>query len=309
MDPVIAVRRGGLGDLLVALPALRLLRAAFPDPRLTLVCRREYGHLFLDAGVVDGLEDAEDFRWAALAGANIPLDRSGASFPEAGLVVGWFHSRTAKDFEKNAAALWPGAQVRALTADPRSGKPLSRVFYDLTVECLRSANRPVAAFEECARLPLPPRPESPGSPARPYAVVHPGGGSRLKLWPGERFRDVVQTLAVAGLSGAVVLGEADVSLKAEWSGLCLPSGWILLDRPLLPDLAALLSTAAFYLGNDSGVTHLAAALGAPGLSIFRTEFAGAWRPGGGIKVISADDVRDISASAVRSRLAFSRLIR
>ena len=304
MNSLVAVRRGGLGDLLVALPAVRLLRFAFPESRITLVSRPVFGRLFVEAGVVDAVEDTDDFRWAALAGAGETRNRGDLSLPEAGLVVGWFHSRTASDFKINAAALWSRASIWVLVADPLAGEPLSRSFFDQTAGCLRSLNRPVVPFEECVRLPLPPRTALKGSPARPYAVVHPGGGSRLKLWPGERFRNIVRTLAAADLSGAVVLGEAESSLKAEWAESSLPSGWILLDRPPLLDLAALLSEASFYLGNDSGVTHLAAALGAPGLAVFRTEFVRAWRPGGKIDLISAADVRDIPVAAVLSRLDF-----
>jgi len=309
MNSLIAVRRGGLGDLLVALPAVRLLRSAFPEFRITLVSRRTYGCLFAEAGITDAVEDADDFRWAALTGAAELRGREEFSFPEPGIAVGWFHSPTASDFEKSAAALWSRASIWAFTADPVAGEPLSRSFFNQTTACIRRWNRPAAPFEECARLPLPPRPAPPGSPARPYAVVHPGGGSRLKLWPGERFREIIRALAAAGLSGAVVLGEAETSLKTEWAGSSLPSGWILLDRPPLLDLAALLAGASFYLGNDSGVTHLAAALGAPGLAVFRSEFFRAWRPGGRINVVSAPDVRGLSAAAVLLRLDFSRSIR
>ncbi|MCX6564831.1 MAG: glycosyltransferase family 9 protein [Candidatus Aminicenantes bacterium] len=309
MNSLIAVRRGGLGDLLVALPAVRLLRFAFPESRITLVSRPAYGCLFVEAGVVDAVEDADDFRWAALAGADEFLNREDLFLPEAGLVVGWFHSRTASDFKKGAAALLPGASIWAIDSDPLAGKPLSRSFFNQTTACIRRLNCPAAPFEECDRLTLPPRPAPRGCPARPYAVVHPGGGSRLKLWPGERFREIIRALAEAGLSGAVVLGEAETSLTTEWTDSSLPSGWILVDRPSLPDLAALLSGASYYLGNDSGVTHLAAVLGAPGLAVFRSEFAGAWHPGGKIDVISAEDVRDISVAAVLTRLDFSRSIR
>ena len=69
-----------------------------------------------------------------------------------------------------------------------------------------------------------------------------------------------------------------------------------------PGSRLLLSGASLYLGNDSGVTHLAAVLGVPGAAVFREEFAGAWHPGGKIAQVSAADVRDISVEAVLSSL-------
>jgi ADP-heptose:LPS heptosyltransferase len=310
---IIAVRRGGLGDLLVVLPSLRLLRAAFPETRITLVARRDYGRLFPAAGIVDTVDDADEFRWSALASPGAARDVGPFSFPEADLVVGWFHAPTAEDFRKSAAALWPAAEVRVIEADPAAGHPLNRSFFNQTAASLFGRDRPVVRFEDCSRLPLP-RPVAPAAgagrfPASPYVVVHPGGGSPAKLWPGGHFRKVIRRSAEAGLSGAVVLGEAEESLRAEWTawaGSERPAGWILLDRPALEDLAALLTNASFYFGNDSGVTHLAAVLGLPGLAVFRDKFARAWNPGGNIIVVSAPDVRALEVSPIFSRVDFLR---
>ncbi|MHB8054091.1 MAG: glycosyltransferase family 9 protein [Candidatus Aminicenantales bacterium] len=313
MRSIIAVRRGGLGDLLTALPSLRLLRSALPEARITLVARRAYGRLIAAAGVVDAVEDADDFRWAALAAPEAAKSVACLSLPEADLVVGWFQASTAEDFQKNAAALWPAAEVRTFKIDPAAGLPLNISFFAQTAAFLSELNRPGVSFADCARLPLSVPLDFDTRPGRfansPYIVVHPGGGSRAKLWPGEYFRGMIRWFAEAGFSGAVVLGEAEEDLRAEWTGWAgseRPAGWILLDRPPLEDLAALLSGASFYCGNDSGVTHLAAVLGTSGLAVFREKFARAWNPGGNITVVSSPEVRDISIDEVFSRLDFSR---
>lgn len=114
-------------------------------------------------------------------------------------------------------------------------------------------------------------------------------------------------MAGNGFSGAVVLGEAESAIRIEWSSFAFPPGWILLDRPSLLSLAALISGAAAYFGNDSGITHLAAALGTPGLAVFRSEFIKAWRPYGMIETLEAPDVRDISVDSVLSRFPSVRI--
>ena len=302
MPSLMALRRGGLGDLLFALPAVRLLRMSLPEARITLVARPIFGRLFLDSGIVDAVADADDFRWAALAGADGLPKRLIADPAEIDLAAGWFHSPSAAVFERGAAGLWPGARILTVSADPSAGRPLSVSFFEGTAAGLRNLGLPSAPFESCAFLPRPPGLTGVPALGRPYAVVHPGAGSRLKRWPGGRFQQAVRSLAASGLSGAVVLGEAESSLKAEWIARVLPPGWLLLDRPAVPELAALLSGASLYLGNDSGVTHLAAVLGVPGAAVFREEFAGAWHPGGKIAQVSAADVRDISVEAVLSSL-------
>jgi heptosyltransferase-3 len=297
LKSILAIRRGGLGDLLVILPSLRLLRSAFPEARITLVARTAYGRLFLEAGVADSIEDADDFRWAPLVDPDAPARPGLFSLPEPRAVLGWFHSGAGAAFHPSASALWPGAEVRSLFVDPAEGRPLNRIFFDLTREYVLSSKRPTNAFGECAGLPYPPR-----VPAGRFAVVHPGSGGQRKIWPLDRFLEIVQFLAGKGYSGAVVTGEAEGVLEARLAEIELPTGWRRFCSLTISDLANLLVGAAIYLGNDSGVTHLAAVLGVPGLAVFREEFSSAWRPGGKIEVISADDVHDISTEAVQAEL-------
>jgi heptosyltransferase-3 len=310
MTSIVAVRWGGLGDLLVILPSLRLIRAAFPEARITLVARIAYSRIFLAAGVVDVIEDAENFQWAALVDAGVKANPRDFPLPEADIVLGWFHSKAGADFQAQASTVWPKAITRSFVADPSAGRPLNQSFFDLTTKFAEDLNRPTAAFWECARLPLPPhipagqrRQSGLETPAGRFAVVHPGGGGRRKLWPVDRFLEIVGFLAGRGLAGVIVTGEAENHLDAELTGLTLPPGWIRWDRPPLFDLAALLAGSAFYLGNDSGVTHLAAVMGIPGLAVFRSEFADAWRPGGRITVVSSGDIRDLTPAAVLAELA------
>jgi len=92
MKEALLIRFGGLGDLLVALPSIRLVRGKFPDARLTLACRKQYGELLLDAGFVDKIM-AED------SPVLLPLFEDGVG-TEADLssrlesfdwIVGWTH--------------------------------------------------------------------------------------------------------------------------------------------------------------------------------------------------------------------------
>jgi ADP-heptose:LPS heptosyltransferase len=98
-----------------------------------------------------------------------------------------------------------------------------------------------------------------------YAVIHPFSGSASKNWPLERFRSLAAKLRMPVRWCA---GEEDPALAEA------------VRIPDLFDLARFLKGAALYVGNDSGVTHLAAAVGTPTLAIFVASDPVVWGPRG-----------------------------
>jgi ADP-heptose:LPS heptosyltransferase len=111
---------------------------------------------------------------------------------------------------------------------------------------------------------------------RPWLIVHPGAGSAAKCWPAEAFARAITTMAARARVNVIVhAGPAD----AEAAGALrrrLGAGVAWLVNPSLATLAGALSHATIYLGNDSGVSHLAAALGVPSLVLFDARHL-AWR--------------------------------
>ena len=109
-----------------------------------------------------------------------------------------------------------------------------------------------------------------------FLAVHPGSGSATKNWPAQRFAALIDALA-AGEAWLLVEGPADEASAAPLRGL--PRAVLARDRPLR-SLGALLGHAGLYVGNDSGVTHLAAAWGAPTLALFGPTDPAVWGPVG-----------------------------
>lgn len=94
----------------------------------------------------------------------------------------------------------------------------------------------------------------------PYVVLHPGAQAPAKRWAIERFRQVGEALARKGFAVAVI-GSADE--RGEQERAFAGCGFVMLSGLTdLAALAALLAGARFFLGNDSGPSHLAAAVGA-----------------------------------------------
>jgi ADP-heptose:LPS heptosyltransferase len=109
-------------------------------------------------------------------------------------------------------------------------------------------------------------------------VVHPGAGGRGKLWATEGFAAVLDRLARRESRLAVVVhrGPADSEAVAALSA-ALGRPAMVLEEPDLTVLAGALSVAAAYIGNDSGISHLAATLGVPSVVLFTAERI-SWRP-------------------------------
>ena len=105
-----------------------------------------------------------------------------------------------------------------------------------------------------------------------FLAVHPGSGSPAKNWPAERFAEAARRLC-GGRPCLLVLKPAEEQ-PAPWPGAIVAREW-----PLRA-LGAVLSRAGLFLGNDSGVAHLAAASGAPTLTLFGPTDPALWAPVG-----------------------------
>jgi len=106
------------------------------------------------------------------------------------------------------------------------------------------------------------------APAGDFAVIQPFSGSPRKNWPLERFREIA-----AGLSGTL-------GMPVRWCAGPEEDLEGALRIHNLYELAGMLRSARIYIGNDSGITHLAAASGAPVVAIFGPTDPAVWAPRG-----------------------------
>lgn len=267
----LVIHPGPLGDLLLAVPALRALRRLPGGQPLELAARPSLGALLLALGVADGWRDAEALGLGALfveAGVpEIPALRGRSR------VVSWFGAHDPVYVRRLRTAA-PGAVV----ASPRGNGTLP-VWVHLcrSVGVPEEWQEPVSAPEAlgaAGRRAL----ETAGWDGRhPLLVVHPGAGSRGKRWPPEAFADVLCRIARESPVRLVVnQGPADadaVQALTRHLGGSVP----VLREPPLEVLAGALAQADAYLGNDSGPSHLAAALGVPAVVVFESHRL-PWRP-------------------------------
>lgn len=245
-------RAGALGDFVVTLPALRELHAERGGLHLVgnaTAARALAPELFARS------ESIDDPRWAGLFDDAIPLPE-----PEGEAVV------LLRDPGAAARLRRRGWRIAAAGA-PFSTEPHRHVAEHL----LAVVGRADAArrWRTATTLATPLRE---GSARR--LVVHPGSGSPRKNWPVERFAELLDHL---GVPGPILCGPADAEAAERLSRL---SGRPVAIPASLAELVDLLAGATLYVGNDSGVSHVAAALGTPTVTVFGPTRAARWAPWG-----------------------------
>ena len=110
-----------------------------------------------------------------------------------------------------------------------------------------------------------------GAIDRPVLAVHAGAGARGKRWASDGFAGVAARWRDAGGAVVEIVGPADHDLPA------IAGAHRIADWPLA-DLVALLARVDAYVGNDSGVSHLAGVAGARGVAVFGPTAARRWAP-------------------------------
>jgi ADP-heptose:LPS heptosyltransferase len=148
-------------------------------------------------------------------------------------------------------------------------------------------------------------------PGQPYEVIHPGAGSPRKCWPLERFVELTRLLRGTGagqrgrkkssprLGVVLVLGPVECEWWGQDRAETLKREFPTLVCPSLMTLAGVLAGAAGFLGNDSGVSHLAAGVGAPTVALFGPTQARHFAPlGPKVRVIQDTTLDAITLSQV-----------
>ncbi len=301
MPRILVIRGGAIGDFILTLPALALLRTEFPQARIEILGYKhivalaegryyahatrsiEYGGLsrfFIPnaelpgdlveyfsgfAQVVSYLYDPDNFFEANLRRAGVKNLLSGYSpldeSAHATRQLARPLERLALFLEDEQARLYPSDEDRAFAADFLQGLP------------------------------------------GPILAIHPGSGGKHKLWPLQQWREMLHTLRSRPAPPPILLigGEADATQVAALAEFAAKTAW---NLPL-PRLAAILARCAAFAGNDSGISHLAAAVGTPSLVLFGPTPPAVWAPvGGHVRVLQAPggDMARLSPATVLGEL-------
>ena len=277
---VLIIHPGGLGDVLLSLPAIVSIRNRYPAHRILLMAESEVGHLLQACRVVDHVIPTEAGDLAGLFSGAQQISVSTRQWAErCDLAVGWL-----KDPDGAFRSTLEQLRVRQVVVEsptPRPGVHQSRRFFDTLEKLPGDRTWPAHLF-------VPDQFRETGADVlravgiqREQAVVlcHPGSGSRHKCIRSEIMAEIIQKVQQRKFTPVIVGGPADDDAveRLRHGGLhTLP----VIQRQRLATLAGILTHARLFIGHDSGLTHLAALIQRPTVAIFGPTDPRQWAPQG-----------------------------
>jgi len=276
--PILLIRPGGIGDAVMLLPALSALHDALPDRRIDILCETRNRPVFDLA-----TPDAQILTYDTAPAKTLRRLRGNAygtvidteQFHNfSGVMAAWTRAPLRIGFKINPRRR--GLYTHWVSYDPDG--PEDRQFMRLAQAAL-GAHPPLPprlGIIPAGRLPVLP-PDT--VPDRPFLLVHAGGSTRNKCMPAQTLAQACrQAASKAGLA-IVVTGARMDQHQAQALVGALGGGVInLCGRLSLTQTAALCRHAALLVGPDSGIAHLAVAVGTPAVVLFGPSDPAKWGP-------------------------------
>jgi heptosyltransferase-3 len=274
---ILVIRGGAIGDFILTLPAIRLVRDAFPRAALEIL---GYKHIVSLAEGRFYAQATRSIEYAPMArffvpGAELDAELS-AYFSGFQQIIsylsdpqGYFAANLSRTGAKQVLHAYSTLDASAHAA-VQLARPLEKLALYLehpAAEVFPNAHDHAAAAGLLSRM------------GGPFIALHPGSGSERKNWMPERWAEVVEGLLekYPHLRLLLIGGEADerplaavlarVGARAE-----------VVRHLALPHLAAVLHRCQLFLGHDTGIAHLAGASGAPCLLLFGPTDPAVWAP-------------------------------
>jgi ADP-heptose:LPS heptosyltransferase len=265
------IRPGGIGDAVLLIPALSILKENFPCADVDILAERRNADIFTLCPAVTRIllyHRASDLAGVFKRSYDLVIDTE------------QWHRLSA------VVALCTRAPVRAGFATNERARLFSHpVSYDQDVyegsSFLRLVEsvigRPIRSDHTGPFIAIPP--DLDGQPG-PTVVISPGASIPEKRWGSERFAELAARLDEQGLTVAVVGGKAERKQARVVCSSGHPGVTDLTGRLSLRDVARLLARASVLVTPDSGLLHLASAVGTPTVSLFGASNQTKWAPRG-----------------------------
>jgi ADP-heptose:LPS heptosyltransferase len=268
---ILVVRGGALGDFILTLPVLAALRRRFPTHSLEILGYKPPASLALASGLADRVSALES---PLLAGF---FARDGSWSAQAAEYFAGFELIISYVYDPET--IFQSNVLRCGTAQFLAGP--HRPDESSQSHATRTLLRPLEILGISQADPRPrlvlPGPAEPGALKR--LAVHPGSGSAQKNWPETKWAEFLQRLTTETCWHFLLIGGEAEGARCERLAAALPTDRVRLARNLPPvELAQKMRSCAAFIGHDSGVTHLAAALDLPGLVLWGPSNESVWRP-------------------------------
>lgn len=278
---ILVIRGGAIGDFILTLPAIAALRRQFPGAQLEVLGYPHIAQLALVGGLVDRVQPIEARGLAGFFARGSELTPDLADyFSRFDIIVSYLYDPDAI-FQTNVATCARGQFIAA------PHRPDEKELVHATKVYLKPLERlaifdadPVPRLAFAAQL----------STRNSQLALHPGSGSESKNWPETKWAELlVRLVGESEINLLLVGGEAEGERLQRLTAK-LPPGRFEMVRSLpLAELAARLQSGAGFVGHDSGISHLAAALGLPCVVLWANTSEEIWRPQGRNVVVVRDN--------------------
>jgi heptosyltransferase-3 len=272
MKGILIWHQGAIGDLILSLPAVYSIRRHFCRSPLHLIARSDLSDILRASGVADETSSNERALYADFFSEDGISDRARDFLENFGSAFVFMRGKN-KTFMKNIAR-HISACVHISTVPPDDVRQHVSSFQ------MKQLRRRGIALSAPPCLDLPRQSAEIDSGGR-VITVHPGSGGREKRWGLQRFLDLITILAEEDLFRFfLILGPAEEDMLAECRAFVSEReirAEVISGEPL-SYISAVLKESSLHVGNDSGITHLASALGRPVVAIFGRTDPAVWGP-------------------------------
>ena len=305
-NKILVIRGGAIGDFILTLPVFQALRSQFMESEIHVLGYPKIAGLSLLTGHVDAVHPIEAREMAGFFARNGTLDKNLMGFfDEYGLIISYLFDPD-EIFQTNV-----GRATKAQFIVGRH-RPLESADDHATSVFLQALEK-VAVFGADPEPRLDKIRTMPGASNafnQPVIAFHPGSGSATKNWPEANWAVLIQSLvAETDFHFLAVGGEAEADRYSRLTKL-IPGER--LDQAFsvpLNDLAGRLSGCHGFIGHDSGISHLAAAVGLPGVLIWPSTNPKIWAPvSRQFRIIHSNNSNDQGIDSIAPTDVFSAAI-
>ncbi len=296
---ILVIRGGAIGDFILTLPVLAALRRQFPRAHLEVLGYPHIAQLALAGGLVERVRSIEARPLAGFFARNGELAEELADyFSEFDLIISYLYDPD-QIFRLNV-----GRCTRAQFI-PGPHRPEESLNLHAT-EVLLKPLETLAIYDAdgVPRLEIDKAFDTTIGAGR-WLAVHPGSGSESKNWPEARWLELLRHVMESTTLHVLLAGGEAERGRLERLAAALPATRIkIMQNAALPELAQWLASCMAFIGHDSGISHLAAAVGLRSLILWGDTVEAVWRPRGREMTIlrGANGLRSLSVPVVINQL-------